>query len=38
VRPAAIIFGIVLLLISLYWMYGYIRRRARADSQGRRRP
>jgi len=28
-RTAVIVFGVLLLLICLFWIYGYIRRRAR---------
>jgi hypothetical protein len=28
-RTAVIVFGALLLLICLFWIYGYIRRRAR---------
>jgi len=36
VRPAAIIFGLLLLLIILYWSFDYIRRRARRPPPWRR--
>jgi hypothetical protein len=36
-RGAAVVFGIVLALISLYWTFTYIRRRALAGRRPRRR-
>jgi hypothetical protein len=28
-RPAAVVFAVALLLLCLYWTYGYIRKRTR---------
>jgi|GraSoiStandDraft_60_1057301.scaffolds.fasta_scaffold880456_2 hypothetical protein len=36
-RGAAVVFGIVLALICLYWTFAYIRRRALAGRHPRRR-
>jgi hypothetical protein len=30
-RTAVVVFGIALLLVCLYWIYGYLRRRSRKN-------
>jgi hypothetical protein len=36
-RGAVVVFGIILALICIYWIYAYIRRRAGFGQRGRRR-
>jgi hypothetical protein len=30
-RTAVVVFGVALLLVCLYWIYGYLRRRSRKN-------
>jgi hypothetical protein len=36
-RGAVVVFGIILALICIYWIYAYVRRRAGFGRRGRRR-
>jgi hypothetical protein len=36
-RAAVVVFGIILALICIYWIYAYIRRRSGFGRRGRRR-